>query len=499
MKNVLNQFRDYLLEMKQYQHVSALLQWDLQTQTPENGQERLMELSDRTAARLFQYATAEEYGRMLEELSEPQQFERLDPAMQLTVRRLLREHRRLLRVPADFYNEYASARTRSGRAWEKAKRSDDFSLFAPHLDKVITLTKQYVNYMEPDADPYEVLLGLYEEGIDSETINCLFDEIKDGLRPLLAGIAAAPAPDLSALEGHYDIDAQKKVQRLLLDYIGFDFASGAVGESEHPFTTRIRFGDVRLTNHYLEDNPISAMFSAIHEGGHAIFEQGIPAELENTAAEQVDLMGLHESQSRFYENILGRKKQFWIPIYDKLGELLPQLKQVPLDTFYRAVNLVRPSMIRTEADEVTYCLHIILRYEIEQAIFRGNVSAKDLPGLWNDKMEELLGIRPQTNAEGILQDMHWSDGSFGYFPSYLLGSVYDGMFLEQLTQELGDPDQILAEGRIQEITGWLNRKIHRYGSLYNSAQVIERVCGREISAKPLLDYFRKKYSEIYQL
>ena len=333
--------------------------------------------------------------------------------------------------------------------------------------------------------------------MDSVTIDGIFAELKEGLIPLLDKIRAAGRPDLSALEGTYDIDAQKKVQNLLLSYIGFDFDAGGTAESAHPFTTTLCRGDIRVTNHYHETNPISSIFSAIHEGGHAIFEQNIDSSLADTAAETVNLMGLHESQSRFYENILGRRPAFWIPIYGKLGGLLPQFKEVPFDTFCRAINDVHPSYIRTEADEVTYCLHIILRYEMEKAIFRDQVPTDQLPALWNDKMEALLGIRPGNDAEGILQDMHWSDGSFGYFPSYLLGSVYDGMFLNQLEKELGNTDTILEEGRILEITAWLKEKIHRYGSMYNSREVIQRVCGCEISARPLLDYLQKKYSRIY--
>ncbi len=257
-------------------------------------------------------------------------------------------------------------------------------------------------------------------------------------------------------------------------------------------------------------------------------------------------MGLHESQSRFYENILGRNRNFWTPLYEKIGDLLPQFRNIPFETFYRAINEVKPSLIRIDADEVTYCLHIILRYEIERAIFNDEVTTEELPSLWNDKMEELLGIRPSTDAEGILQDTHWSDGSFGYFPSYLLGSVYDGslwndkmeellgirpstdaegilqdthwsdgsfgyfpsyllgsvydgMFLEQIEKELGSIDELLAQGKIMEITKWLNKNIHQNGSLYTSAEVIQRICQKEISAKPLLNYFNRKYSEIYSL
>lgn len=284
---------------------------------------------------------------------------------------------------------------------------------------------------------------------------------------------------------------------MLLSYMGFDFTKGTTAESEHPFTSEIGSGDIRITNHFREEDPLAAIFSAIHEGGHAIFDQNIDPSYAHTSVMQVNMMGLHESQSRFYENILGRNPGFWSPIYTKLGELLPHFQEVPFDTFLKAINHVEPSMIRIDADEVTYCLHIILRYEIERAIFNDEVTTEELPALWNDKMEELLGIRPATDAEGVLQDTHWSDGSFGYFPSYLLGSVYDGMFLEAIEKELGSIEEIMSKGEIMKITKWLNTNIHQNGSLYTSREVIQRLCGKEISARPLLDYFNKKYSEIY--
>ncbi|MCC8051755.1 MAG: carboxypeptidase M32 [Clostridiales bacterium] len=495
--NTLEQFKEYLHKMRQYDHVLTLLYWDLSTLAPEKGVEARMNAINYFSTESFRLSTADEYGEMLKELSKPEQFDALDETMQLTVKRYLRDYERFKRIPEEFYSSYTEVKTRSERAWEKAKRAADFSQFAPHLEKVISMTKEYVHYMEPDEEAYEVLLDLYEEGMDSKTIDRVFDELKEGLLPLLKKIEESGRPDLSALEGTYDMEAQKKVQDMLLSYIGFDKDAGATAESEHPFTTDLCIGDVRVTNHYSEKDPISAMFSAIHEGGHAIFGQNIDPAYEDTALEQVNMMGLHESQSRFFENILGRRRSFWVPIYDKLGELLPQFRKVPLDTFCRAINDVHPSLIRTEADEVTYCLHIILRYEMEKAIFRDNTPVDELPQLWNDKMEELLGIRPENDGEGILQDMHWSDGSFGYFPSYLLGSMYDGMFLEALEKEKGSVDTILEEGRISEITSWLNEKIHRYGSRYTSAEVLQRVCGKELSAQPLLDYFNQKYAKLY--
>ncbi len=285
----------------------------------------------------------------------------------------------------------------------------------------------------------------------------------------------------------------------MLDYIGFDWDKGTVGETEHPFTMNFSSRDARITNHYYEKDALSAMFSAIHEGGHAIFEQQVNPDYDGTVAGSCCYMGIHESQSRFYENILGRNKNFWLPIYEKLGALLPQFQEISLEEFYQEINHVRNSFIRVDADEVTYCLHIIIRYEMEKAIFRDHVSVDELPDLWNAKMQEYLQITPQNDAQGILQDTHWSGGSFGYFPSYLLGSIYDGMFLDKIEEELGSIDDILKDGRIKEITKWLGEKIHQYGSTRTPKEVIKAVCGKEVSAEPLIRYFTEKYTEIYQL
>lgn len=497
--DVLQQFKDYLNKMKQYEQVTSLLYWDMQTKCPPKGIDNKVEALSFFSTESFRLSTAPEYGKMLEVLSAPEVFQTLEPAMQVTVKRYYRDYQRFCRIPEDFYTEYVETTARSENAWQAAKRAKDFSLFAPHLEKVISMVKQYVAYEEPGKEPYEVLLDKYEEGMDTAAIDRIFGELKEGLLPLLHKINAAPKPDLSVLDGCYDVEAQKKVERMLLSYMGFDLAAGTTGETEHPFTMGLGFGDTRVTNHFREDMPLSSIFSAIHEGGHALYEQHVPKEYYGTALSELNQMGLHESQSRFYENILGRKISFWKPIYDKLGELLPKFREIPLDTFYLAINDVHPSMIRVEADEVTYCLHIILRYEMERAIFFDNVPVEELPALWNQKMEELLGICPADDAEGILQDTHWSGAMFGYFPSYLLGSIYDGMFLEQIEKELGNLDEILEKGEILKITDWLKENIHKHGSLYTSKEVIERLCGCPVSAKPLLRYFTEKYHKIYRL
>jgi carboxypeptidase Taq len=491
--------KEYLGKIQRYGQAATLLFWDMDTGMPKEGFEGHSQALTFFSTEQFKLSTAQELKEYLAILNSPEEFENLDQDWQFIVKRMQRELLLDEQIPVDFYSAYVQAQTDAGKAWEEAKKASDFSIFQPHLATMIEMTKQMMAYRYPDKEIYDAMLNQYEEGMDSATIDRLFEELKAGLIPLVDKILSAKQPDDSKFHRYFDIDSQKKVQKLLLDYIGFSWDKGTVGESEHPYTLNFCSKDVRITNHFHEDDVLSAMFSAIHEGGHAIFEQNVDPKLDHTVAGSCCYMGLHESQSRFYENVLARNENFWIPIYGKIQELLPGLSDVSCEEFAREVNHVRNSFIRTEADEVTYCLHIIIRYEIEKAIFRDGVSVEELPKLWNEKMQEYLKITPQNDTEGILQDMHWSDGSFGYFPTYLLGSIYDGMFLDALEQDLGSVDAILKEGRIREITEWLNRKIHVYGSTRLPKDVIEAVCGKEVSAEPLLRYFNEKYTKIYNL
>ena len=499
MSETCNKFQSVYRRILRFQKIGVLASWDLYTATPKLGFDDMSDTMTFASSEAFALSNSDEFFGLVEALNEPEEFAQLTTGMQYTIQKLKTELEKSRRIPQAFFEELVSLQNQSMKAWTEAKRASDYTLFAPYLEKLISMITQKCAYTDPGKDTYEVLLDQYEKGMDSTTIDRVFEELKEGLLPLLRKILAAPQPDSTAFDGFYDIPAQMKVQDLLLNYIGFSLDAGTTAVSEHPFTTGFSRNDVRITNHYYENNAISSMFSAIHEGGHGIFEQNVDPALQNTAADDCCYMGVHESQSRFFENILGRSKNFWIPIYAQIQELLPEFKKHSLDEFCREINHVQNSMIRTEADEVTYCLHIILRYEMEQAIFRDHVPVSELPALWNQKMQDYLQITPSNDAEGILQDMHWSDGSFGYFPSYLLGSIYDGMFLETLEQDLGNIDEILASGQIHTITKWLNEKIHWYGSLREPKEVIRTVCGKELSAKPLLDYFTKKYTEVYHL
>ncbi len=471
----------------------------MKTGAPKRGLEALEDVTAYFSTESFAMSTSDELGQMLSGLSQPEEFDALDDTMKFIVRKMKEDYDRDKRIPKDFYEEYVRTVTASENAWVDAKQNNDFASFAPHLEKVIEATRRMTSYTDPDKEVYEALLDEYEKDMDSATIDGLFERMKEELIPLVKKISEREQPDDSAFKAYYDPDAQRKVQKMILEYIGFDFASGNVAESEHPFTLNFSSKDVRVTNHYNENDAIDAIFTAIHEGGHAIFEQNVNPEYDGTVAGSCRYMGIHESQSRFYENILGRNRNFWLPIYDRLGELLPPFKKISLDDFERQINHVRSSFIRCSADELTYCFHIIIRYEIEKAIFRDNVPVSELPSLWNSKMEEYLGITPDSDTNGILQDTHWSDGSFGYFPSYLLGTIYDGMYLEAVEKDLGSVDKILADGRIKDITAWLNEKIHHYGSTRTPAEVIENVCGQKVSAEPIIRFFKEKYSRLYNI
>lgn len=499
MSKIFDEFKEYIEETNNLNHASTLLYWDMETSMPAEGFKGHSDALAYLSTETFKRSTSEKMGDFLEKLSAKEEFDALDSDWQYIVREMKKNYDEDKRIPADFYKEYIVAQNESGVAWQEAKKKNDFSVFAPHLEKMIKMTAQMAEYKKPGMDVYDALLNQYEEGMDSATYDRVFNSLKEGLLPLLNKILAAKPFDDSKFKQKYDISSEKAVEKFLLDYIGFSFDKGCTGETEHPFTLNFNSKDVRVSNHFGEDDAIDPMFSAIHEGGHAIFEQNVAEKLDGTAGGSCEYLGLHESQSRFYENILGRNINFWKPIYSKIQELQPEFKNITLEEFYRYINSVRNSLIRTSADEVTYCLHVIVRYEIEKEIFRNHVPVSELPALWNRKMEEYLHITPPTDSEGILQDMHWSDGSFGYFPTYLLGTIYDGMYIEAIEKDLGSIDKVLEEGRIKDITKWLNEKIHRFGSTRKPGEVIKAVCGREVSAEPILKYFKEKYSNIYNL
>ena len=501
MKNpeVFEKFKAYYHEIRHYAFAASRIHWDLETAAPKKAVRTSVETFTFLRSRIFQMTTSEEYGHMLSVLSEPENLEALPPAWKHTVRKSAKEYHDFISIPADFYEKTVRDRAVSEQTWQEAKRTDQYALWAPYLRQEIENAKKMCAFTDPGRDVYDALISRREPGMDCASIDRVFGELREGLSVLLPKILEKPSPDLSAFPKHYEIPHQREACLYLLRYIGFDMEAGRMDEVEHPLTAGTGRNDVRVSNHFYEDDGIDPLFTIIHEGGHGLFSQGVSEELEGTDAEHCSSAGLNEGMARFMENLAGRNIRFWAPVYGDIQNLMPELQGIPLELFYRKINEVKPGLIRTRADEVTYCLHIILRHELEKILFREDVDVMEMPALWNDRMEAFLGIRPGNDREGILQDLHWSAGFLGYFPTYLLGNIYDGMFLEAMENELGPVDDVLQDRGIRTITNWLRENIYQYGDLYTAPETVARITGKPLSAQPLLRYFEKKYKELYML
>lgn len=435
-------------------------------------------------------------GELLEILSARK--EELDEAVRRQVEELQRSYRQMSRIPADEYMEYAILTNEASDVWHRAKEADDFELFRPVLEKLVAFNRKLAAYYDDSKKPYDALLNEYERGTDMEYLDQFFAAVRDRLVPLIHAIGEVPQIDDSFLHRHYPAEAQRRFSDYLMEVMGLDRSHCTIGETEHPFTLEFNNKDVRITTNYKENNVADSMYSVIHEGGHAKYELGIRDDLQYTCLAGGVSMGVHESQSRFYENIIGRSRPFVEAIFPKMQEFFPeQLGDVTAEQMYLAVNRVEPSLIRTEADELTYSLHVLIRYEIEKQLIGGTLEVKDIPEVWNRLYREYLGVEVPDNKRGCLQDSHWSGGAFGYFPSYALGSAYGAQMLKNMEQEI-DVWGTVARGDLSAVSGWLKEKVHQYGSLMEPADVVKNACGT-FDPTVYTDYLTKKYCEIYGL
>lgn len=416
------------------------------------------------------------------------------------IKELKKSYEYLEKIPVEEYQAFSELQAVGAVRWAEAKNEDCFDKFLPTLKELIEYTRKFAAYRAKEGQKlYDVLLDDYEEGFTSEILDNFFNKLKEVIVPLLKQIKEKPQVEHDFIYNKYEVEKQKEFCKFAAEYVGFDLDRGVIAESEHPFTCEIHNKDVRITNHFYENNLESAIFSVIHEAGHGIYEMNIPDDMTQTPVGGGSSMGLHESQSRFMENIVGRSKAFWEPVYAKLVEKFPeQLQGIELDKFIKAINRTEPGVIRTEADELTYSLHILVRYEIEKKIFNENYPVEDLPKLWADLYEEYLGVRPKNYKEGILQDVHWSGGSFGYFSSYALGNAIGAQLLNQLKKEM-DFEEALKKGEISKITGWLKDKVHKYGKLKNTNEILLMATGEEFKADYYVDYLTEKFSKVYGL
>lgn len=493
-------FLETVRKIKSYEEALGVLYWDLRTGAPRGGMDVRSEAIGVLSAEMFRLSTSGELGDQLKELERPEVFPQLSEIERKLVEERRKEYDRNVKLPPKLYQDYVVLASQAESKWEECKDNNDFAGFAPYLEKIISFQQQFIDLWGAKETRYDTLLDLYEPGMTTAELDRIFGGLRDQLVPLASAIAASPnQPENSFLKQSFPIEAQKKLGDYILKQMGFSFEKGRVDESMHPFATGLNPGDVRITTHYYEDDVVSALFSSLHEGGHALYEQNISEKLIGTTLCSGTSMGIHESQSRFWENVVGRSKPFWKRYYKELQSFFPGQLNVSAEDFYRAINVAEPSFIRIESDELTYNLHIIIRYEIEKMIFNEGLSVADLPKVWNEKYKEYLGIEPPDDRLGVLQDVHWAGGMFGYFPSYSLGNMYAAQFADTLERELPDFWNLVEQGDLLPIKEWLSERIYQYGKLRTPSELIESVTGKPLDPQYLVRYLTEKYTDIYKL
>ena len=490
--------KTHLATIADLRATASILRWDQETYMPARGAAGRAEQLG-TLTRLAHERFASPQTQTLLAAAEGVQ-DQLDPDSDeaALVRMTRRDYDRQSRLPADFVAARARAATLSTQIWREARRRNDFAAFRPSLAEMVDFARREADYIGFEVHPYDALLDRYEPGMTAKDVDRLFTRLREVTVPFVRVIIEGGRPvEDNFLRADYDIAQQRAFGVAVAESFGYEFSRGRLDESVHPFETSFHPDDVRITTRYQRAFLPSAMFAIFHETGHALYEQGIPAALARTCIGHGASMGLHESQSRMWENLVGRSRPFWQHYYPILQDYFPALRHVELETFYRAVNRVQPSLIRVEADEVTYNLHIMLRYELEKQLLEGTLVVQDLPEAWNDRMQAYLGVRPPTDADGVMQDTHWSSGSIGYFPTYTLGNVISVQLFEAARQSQTTLLDDIRQGRFETLLGWLRQRVHRHGRKFLPMEIIKRATGMELTPEPYLRYLRSKFSDVY--
>jgi carboxypeptidase Taq len=495
--NTLSAYEEHIAEMAKLGSAISLLGWDQHTHMPPKASPFRAKVIGKLAKMQFELLVSDALATYLAELRKASDLTFTERA---SVYRIGKNHDRNKAIPAALVEEHSIAQSEAQSAWVKARQTSDFSLFRPHLEKMVDFARKFAEYYGYEEHPYDALIEDFEPGMTCSKLRQIIAPLRTELVPFLKRlIEEGTPPDVQLLDGRFDSDTQRRMAHRALERIGYDFDAGGLDDVAHPFTTTIGPGDVRITNRYLEDQLLPALFGALHEGGHALYNQGMPDKLFTLGLASGSSNGIHESQSRMIENQVGRSRPFWTFFQPVLAEFFPQFSTVSADALYRAANVVSPSLIRVEADEVTYNFHIMLRFELEAGLIDGSIAVADLPALWNNAMEKYLGVVPPNDAQGVLQDVHWSMGMFGYFPSYMLGNLYAAQMLTRLRQDLPALDTQIASGEFGELLGWLRDRVHQWGASYEPDELIERITGAPLDPKHFVDYVTEKYRAIYQL
>ena len=481
---------------------SNVLGWDEQTFMPEGGAQFRSEQLGLIAGLTHERATSPRIGELLSELEAAGDLGDPDGDRAVNVREARRSYNRATKLPRRLVEELSRTTTLAQQAWVKARGDSEFSIFLPWLEKMIGLKREEAQCIGFGSGvAYDALLDDYEPGATTADIAKVFAPLRDELVKLVAAIHhSSKRPNIDILTRHYPKTPQMVLSEGASRSIGFDFERGRIDASAHPFCSGFGPGDCRLTTRYNDHHFPSAFFGVLHESGHGIYDQGLPTESFGLGIGQAVSLGIHESQSRLWENFVGRSESFWRYMYPTAQLAFPQaLGQVGFDDFHFAINDVRPSFIRVEADEVTYNLHIMLRFEIEQLLVSGELQPADVPGVWNEKFSQYFGLNVPNDSQGCLQDIHWSGGLLGYFPTYALGNMYAAQFYNAARRDLGDLEEQFAKGQFKPLKAWLNEKIHNHGKRYSARRLVEVVTGESLSHVPLVEHFNRKFGALYGL
>jgi len=498
MSEKLEQLKEKLGEVADIGYAASVLSWDQQVNMPPGGNEaRGQQLATLSKIAQEKFIT-DEVGGLIDDLKQELDGAETDEAA--LVRVAARNYEKAKRVPPSFIAEQAIVTSKAFEAWMEARGKSDFSIFQPHLEKVVELVHKYISFFPPADHPYDTLLDDYERGMKTADVKAIFDGLRPKQVELIKAITSAKQVKDAFLYKKYN---EKKLMDFGVDVItkfGYDWSRGRQDKAPHPFETTFSVNDVRITTRYETDNPLATLFSTMHEAGHAMYEQGVNPDYERTPLAGGTSLAVHESQSRMWENLVGRSLPFWEHFYPALKKTFAsQLDGVSLKTFFKGINKVQPSLIRVNADEATYNLHVMLRLELEISMVEGKVAIKDLPEIWNTKMQEYLGVTPPNDAKGVLQDIHWSGGAIGYFSTYALGNLVSAQLWEKINQDIPNLSDQIRKGNFSELLAWLRKNIHQHGQKYEPQKLVETVTGSRITPEPYVRYLTKKYSEIYGL
>jgi carboxypeptidase Taq len=499
-ENKFTQLKAILNEVSDLRSVIGLLDWDQQTHMPPGGTggrgHQLATLS-RLAHVKF---TAPEVGQLLADLKPYADQLEPDSDEARLIKVVTRRYEKRAKVPPELVAEMAQVTANAHQAWQEARREANFSKFQPHLEKIVALKRHYASLFAPYDHVYDPLLDDYEPGMKTAEVQAIFDALRPQQVALIQAIASRPQVDSSFLHQAFDEQKQWDFGVEVITKFGYDWQRGRQDRSAHPFTQGIGPGDVRITTRFNPNYLNAGLFGTMHESGHAIYGQGNDPRLERTTLSGGASLAVHESQSRTYENLIGRSREFWSYFYPRLQEYFPaQLGNVTEEAFYKGVNRVQPSLIRVEADEATYNLHIMLRLELEIALMEGTLAVKDLPETWNTRMQDYLGVTPPDDAAGVLQDIHWSGGMIGYFSTYALGNLISAQLWERLNADIPDLPEHIRQGEFEPVKAWMGEKIHRHGAKFEPQELVQRVTGERITPAAYLRYLRGKYSSIYEI